>query len=144
VDILEVSIYQDAEGRRFLHVEGEREPVAGTTKPDAIREDSATAIDGKRITVGDLIEAELLKPGDRLLWSRPKLGAEYAAKVTSNAAIELDDGRVFATPSSAAKHAADIPAYDGWYAWKIQQDGKLTALHDLRKALVAKVEQDAS
>lgn len=96
------------------------------------------------ITVADLIEAELLKPGDRLLWDRPKLGSSYGATVTDNAAIELDNGGTFATPSRAAKQAAHIPACDGWYAWKVERPGGLILLHDLRKKLVAKVERDSS
>jgi len=44
----------------------------------------------------------------------------------------------------AAKHAAGIPAYDGWYAWKVERPDGMTFLHDLRRDLVAKVQQDAS
>jgi hypothetical protein len=64
---------------------------------------------------------------------------EYRAEITDSAAIELADGRVFATPSSAAKHAAQIPACDGWYCWKVERSDGSTLLHDLRKDLVAQI-----
>jgi hypothetical protein len=143
VDILEVSIYEDAQDRRFLHVESEHEPELAIVDR-AVEADPATKIDGRRITVADLMEAELLSPGDRLVWDRPRLGVRYGATITANAAIELDDGRVFATPSRAAKYAAKIPACDGWYAWKVERPSGSTLLHDLRKDLVAKVQQDVA
>jgi hypothetical protein len=144
VDILEVSIYDDAHDRRFLHVESEHEPVLASKPEKDVETDPATKVDGRRITVADLMEGDLLKPGDHLVWDRPRVGVSYGAKVTSNAAIELDEGGTFATPSRAAKHAASIPACDGWYAWKVERPGGLVLLHDLRKQLVAKIQQDVS
>jgi hypothetical protein len=134
VDILEVSIYEDADHRRFLHVESEHEPVLASKPETAVQSDPATKVDGRRITVADLIEADPLKPGEHLVWDRPRLGVSYGATVTSNAVIELDDGGTFATPSRAAKHAANIPAYDGWYAWKVERPGGMVLLYDLTQA----------
>jgi hypothetical protein len=144
VEILEVSIYEDAGARRFLHVESEHEPELAITIDQTIEPDPATMLDGRRITVADLIEAELLNPGENLVWDRPRLGVEYKATITSNAAIELEDGRVFATPSAAAKHAAHIPACDGWYAWKVQRPDETRLLHDLRRDLVTTIQNDTS
>jgi Restriction Enzyme Adenine Methylase Associated len=144
VEILEVSIYEDAEDRRFLHVESEHEPELTIALDQAIASDPATMLDGRRITIADLIEAELLTPGDSLVWDRPRLGIEYRATITRNAAIELEDGRTFATPSAAAKHAAHIPAYDGWYAWKVKRSDGARPLHDLRRDLVAAIQDDTS
>jgi hypothetical protein len=144
VEILEVSIYQDPGARRFLHVESEHEPEMAAMPAKAVEADPATKLDGRKITLADLVDADLLKPGDRLRWDRPKLGTSYAATVTDNAAIELDDGGTFATPSRAAKKAANIPAYDGWYAWRVERPGGTVVLHDLRKELVARALADGS
>ena len=65
-----------------------------------------TRIEGRRIELGDLIEAGLLQPGQRLVWHRPRVGETYAAEVTDGATIRLEDGREFSTPSGAAMNAA--------------------------------------
>jgi Restriction Enzyme Adenine Methylase Associated len=144
VEILEVSVYENPDARKFLHVESEHEPEVVASQETAVENDPATKLDGRKITLADLVEAELLKPGDRLCWERPKLGAAYHATITSNAAIELDNGGTFATPSRAAKQAAHIPAYDGWYAWRIERPEGSVSLHELRRELVAKAQADTS
>jgi Restriction Enzyme Adenine Methylase Associated len=143
VEILEVSIYEDASGRRFLHVESEYEPELAAASDTVSESAPDTMIEGRRITIADLMEAELVAPGDRLVWDRPRLGAVYRATITDRGGIELEDGRSFATPSSAAKHAARIPACDGWYVWRVEQSDGQALLHDLRKQLVATLRQDA-
>jgi hypothetical protein len=141
VELLEVSIYEDAAHRRFVHVESEYEPEFAP--PDVAAESASdTKIEGRRITIPDLMEAELLHVGDRLVWERPRLGVVYRATITDSGAIELEDGRSFATPSSAAKHAAQIPACDGWYAWRLERPDGTTLLHDLRRELLAARTQD--
>lgn len=143
VEILEVSIYEDARNRRFLHVESEYEPELASAAP-ASGSDSSTTIEGRRITIVDLMESELLRSGDRLIWDRPRLGVVYQAIVSDNGAIQLQDGRSFATPSSAAKHAAKIPACDGWYAWRVERPEENTLLNDLRKELLAAFGQSSA
>ena len=84
--------------------------------------------------LGDLVEAGFLVAGQRLVWRRPKLGVEYRAQVGDAGTIKLEDGREFSSPSRAAIEAAQIPAYDGWYAWRSESpDGE--SLHDLRVKL---------
>jgi hypothetical protein len=58
----------------------------------------------------------------------------YRARITENAAIQLEDGREFASPSIAAKEAASIPASDGWFAWRLERREGLL-LNELRKEL---------
>ena len=82
-----------------------------------------------------MLDADLLQPGDELLWERPRLGHTYRALVTESGGIQLEDGATYASPSRAAVVAADIPAYDGWYAWKVVRLGDLT-LNDVRAQLV--------
>jgi Restriction Enzyme Adenine Methylase Associated len=50
-------------------------------------------------------------------------------------AIRLEDDREFPSPSRAAVEAAGIPAYDGWYAWRLDGGGG-ESLHELRLRVV--------
>jgi hypothetical protein len=143
VEILEESVYEDAHRRRFLHVESEREPDLPSTDDSGKELGPDFLIEGRRITIADLMEAELLQPGDELAWDRPRLGVQYEAAITENGAIELADGRTFATPSRAAKHAANIPACDGWLAWRVVRPDGTRLLDDIRKDLFAKAHLDA-
>ena len=93
-----------------------------------------TRIEGRRVRLTDLLEAELLKAGDDLVWRRPRLGTTYHAEITESGGIALEDGREFASPSLAAMKAAGLVAYDGWYAWRVERlDGE--SLYQLRKEL---------
>lgn len=143
VQILEVSIYEDVGGRRFLDIEGEREPELVIQGEEAASRMPITGVDGRRIRISDLLEAELLQAGDELVWQRPRLGVTYKASVLENGAIELSDGQTYASPSLAAMRAAGIQAYDGWYAWKVPRlSGVL--LHELRKEFAARLSQSES
>ncbi len=137
VTVLPVTIYRDQDGRRFVDVGADHElelpePVAGRgggSNPARFK------FDGRRLTVGDLLNAGLLEAGAALSWTRPKIGRTYSAKVLETGQIQLDDGgRVYASPSRAAKEAAGVVAYDGWQAW-CTSDGKLLA--ELREQLLA-------
>lgn len=144
VQVIEVSVYEDAQGRRFVNIGGEHEPEIPAITDSLRAGASSTLVDGRRVTIADLIEAELLAPGAVLRWDRPRLGAHYVARITENAAIELDDGRSFATPSRAAKAAANIPAYDGWYAWHLDDPDGSINLNDLRQKFIARMSEDTS
>ena len=135
VTVIRVSIYEDASGRRFVDVEGENEPEFAPAATDGTRVRVEHKIGGRRIRVSDLLDAELLEPGDELLWEGPRLGDVYQASVTENGGIQLADGATYASPSRAAVVAADIPAYDGWYAWKVTRLGDVT-LNDVRARLL--------
>lgn len=135
VRLVHVSLYEDEQGRRFLDVEGEHEHEF--TGPREATEPTLdhTKIDGRRITVADLVEADLLTVGDHLVWERPGLGARYEAIVRSNSSLELPDGRRFSTPSGLGKAAAEIPAIDGWHVWRVPRLDNVK-LDDLRRELV--------
>lgn len=132
VHLARVVLYEDAAGRRFLDIEGEHESEPDVDTADEPGVD-ATRIDGRRVQVTDLLDAGLLEVGEQLVWRRPRLGTEYGATVAQNGSLELEDGRTFASPSRAAAEAAQIPAYDGWYAWRVVRTG--SALHSLREEL---------
>jgi hypothetical protein len=51
--------------------------------------------------------------------------------------IRLEDGREYSTPSAAAMHAAGLQAYDGWYAWRVDNEQR-PRLHDLRSELISR------
>jgi hypothetical protein len=132
--VLKVSIYEDEQGRRFLDVEGEREPDFAVTAHEAVDVTDHTRIDGRRVRVTDLLDAGPLQPGDDLVWERPRLGKTYRARIAGTGAIELEDGRRFASPSRAAVEAAEVPACDGWWVWKVSRlQGAL--LNELRLQL---------
>jgi hypothetical protein len=127
--LIRVSIYEDEQGRRFLDVEGYAEPDTESAPERTARD--GNAFEGRRVQLADLLEAGLLHEGDSLIWRRPRVGDAYRAVVTAEGSLRLDDGRVFTSPSRAAKEAAGIPAYDGWYAWRLNDK----TLHALREDL---------
>jgi len=101
-------------------------------------------IEGRRVRTADLLENGLIESGEQLIWVRPRRGEEFHAKVLENGSIELPDGRVFSSPSLAAIKAADIPAYDGWYAWRVPRLPEEPTLNDLRLELAHRRAADTS
>jgi len=95
---------------------------------------SAYLLDGRRVTVMDLLDAGLLAPGDELTFARPRSGETHRAIVTESGGLALEGGQTFRSPSSAARVAADISAIDGWRAWTVASSGQL--LDSLRQRLL--------
>jgi hypothetical protein len=141
VKLIRVSLYEDEGGRKFVDVEGEHEPEFPALGPEEGGTEviDATKIEGRRVRLSDLVEAGVLRPGQPLIWERPRLGQTYRAAVTDGAAIRLEDGREFTSPSRAAMEAGDVPAYDGWYAWRVVGNGR-ESLHELRVRCVQMLE----
>ncbi|MFQ5523352.1 MAG: hypothetical protein ACE5F5_07205 [Acidimicrobiia bacterium] len=132
VALIRVTAYEDEQGRRFIDVEGDHEPEFPATGV-GLEEFDYTKIGGSLIKIPDLIEGGLLRVGDNLVWERPRKGESYRAEITANGSIRLESGESFTSPSRAATEAAGIPAYDGWYAWKVERSGK--TLDELRHDL---------
>lgn len=86
-------------------------------------------IDGRRVTVADLLDAGLLDVGTKLRFARNRIGSTFHATVTDKGRIRLEpDGEEFRSPSRAATVAAGMRAVDGWRAWRvIDQDRLLDA-----------------
>lgn len=95
-------------------------------------------LDGRRVQLKDLIDAELLTPGAVLEFNRPRAGARHLAVVTDDARLQLEDGRPFAAPSRAAVEAADLRSVDGWLVWTHTESGRTLGQlrHDLLAATV--------
>lgn len=135
VKVVPITIYEDQNGRRLVDIEGEHEAEFASSVEEVDVVDH-TKINGRRVRLTDLLDAGLLREGDALYWDRPNLGHRYEATVTSGGTIALADGRAFASPSRAAIEIADIPAMDGWYAWRVERaDGR--TLDSLRRDLAA-------
>lgn len=135
VRLIRVSLYEDAQKRRFVDVEGEHQPDIVLTGATGGGTAVPTTMDGRRVRLTDLLDAGLVASGTRLIWERRRLGQTYRATLTDNASIQLADGRSFSSPSRAAMEAAGVASYDGWYAWRVDApDGKL--LNDIRADLL--------
>jgi Restriction Enzyme Adenine Methylase Associated len=115
--LIRVVIYEGEGGRLFLDVTGYTEPVPKAVGPDG--SGPTPPPQGRKVQLADLLDAGLLHDGDELIWTRPRVGEEYRAFLTHDGGLRLDDGRVFSSPSRAAKEAAGVAAYDGWHAWRL-------------------------
>ncbi|MEU8608203.1 hypothetical protein AB0C29_09395 [Actinoplanes sp. NPDC048791] len=102
-------------------------------------------LDGRRVTLADLIAAGLLKPGERVRFSRPRMGRTYVAEVLESGRLRLADGDEYRSPSRAAMVAANMRAVDGWHAWVLESTGaSLDALRqDLLDQAVADTVEEA-
>jgi CBS domain-containing protein len=91
-------------------------------------------MDDRRVTLEDLISAGLLKAGERVRFSRPRMGQSFTAEVTEPGRLRLDDGLEYRSPSRAAMVAANMRAVDGWHAWSLESTG--ASLDVLRQDLL--------
>lgn len=89
-----------------------------------------------RVGVRDLLHAGLLGTGDELVYRRPGLGVHRTGQVTAQGMLQLDDGRMFTTPS-AATTALGSPHQNGWAFWSRARDGRtLLELRNEYKSIV--------
>jgi CBS domain-containing protein len=98
---------------------------------------SAYLLDGRRVTIADLLSSGLLADGDALRFKRPRVGQTLKSVVTADGLLSLDGGQEFKSPSRAAAVAADMPAVDGWHAWTVASSGR--SLDSLRQELLDEV-----
>jgi hypothetical protein len=146
VRLIPVAVYQDASGRRFIDVEADQESaVVVRSAGGGTRSGASTPVmyQGRRAQVADLINAGLLEPGVRLEFPRPRRNEMFCSTVLADGSIQTEDGQVWGSPSRAAMHAANIPSYDGWHAWRVPSLGGIT-LDRLRQQLITEVAEPAS
>ena len=75
-----------------------------------------------------LLAAGLLRAGAELVWKRRVV--THRANVTADGWLELEDGRVFASPSGAGRALSGYEV-NGWRNWRRSSDGVgLSALRD--------------
>ena len=118
VERVPVTIYQDADGERLLHIDTNAEVAAPPPDPDP-KKWTVWKLHGRRFEVGDLLEAGMVSPGEPLVWPRPRSGQEFHATITDEGKIRLEDGSVFDTPSAAAIRASGLNAVPGWEVWRL-------------------------
>jgi len=142
VTVIPVTVYADANGRRIVDIEAEHEPVLPTTATTGTPT-AGTSTAGRRVTVLDLLTAGLLHADEPIEFIRPRVGGHYTATITADGTFKLADGRRENTPSGAAMRAADLAAYDGWYAWRVPRVGG-TKLAELRATYIAQAEGEVA
>ena len=125
ITVLGVTVYRDREDRRFVDIDADHEPEIAGSGPGGPK---GFKIDGRRVVVSDLLDAGLIEQDTILTWTRPRIGETYKARVLSTGAIRLDDDRVFASPSRAAREAAGIVAAPGWSSWTVPDGRTLSKL----------------
>jgi hemin uptake protein HemP len=108
-------------------LENERDFDSTETTQDAERRKA-----GSRVTVRDLVNAQLLKEGDEL--SKTYKGSTFIAKVTKDGNLTVD-GQVFFNPSAAAVHCikstgSQRPTEQGWTWWSTRDEKTLADLRD--------------
>lgn len=91
---------------------------------------------GRRVTVSDLLDADLLEPDEEVEFVRPRLGEHYTARIQADGSFILPDQSIYQSPSVAAIRAANVASYDGWLAWRVIRLGG-TRLDELRRQYVA-------
>ena len=132
VALIPVVLYSDPSGKKVVNVDAEHE-VAAAESPSGGDKSAARpiTINGRRVSVSDLIDAEYLIQGEPVVFNRPRLQQRYEATINGDGTFTLTDGRTFNSPSIAAMQAAQLVSYDGWYAWRVPRLGDVS-LHELR------------
>jgi CBS domain-containing protein len=98
-------------------------------------------VEGRRVTVADLVELGYLKTGARLIFHRPRVGETHRAEVRGDGTIQLPNGRIYPSPSRAAAAAVGRGSFDGWHAWSLD-DGR--TLDQIRQKFLDDVATDVS
>lgn len=83
------------------------------------------------VNMKSLIVSGSIQPGDILIWHRRSLGETIELSIDSSGRLKANDGKVFGTPTAAAKNFNGGIAINGWRVWKIKRTGQ--SLDDLRK-----------
>lgn len=84
------------------------------------------------IVLANLLEAQLIAPGDELTWIRRGKGVSHHVTVTDDGHLETSDHQRFSSPSDAA-YKLSGSSYNGWTAWTVA-DGR--SLDEVRADLL--------
>jgi len=92
------------------------------------------------VRLADLLDAGLLFVGERLV--RTYKGTDYEATLTADGKVRLPDGTEYWSPSGASDAVAGFST-NGWEWWKVERDGRLGDLADLRGKYLAEASADS-
>ena len=79
----------------------------------------------------NLIKVGAIQVGEILIWNRKNQGVTEELTVDSSGNLKSNDGKIFGSPTAAAKNFNGGVAINGWRVWKIKRTGE--ALDDVRK-----------
>ncbi len=96
-------------------------------------------MNGRRVTVADLLAAALLEPDAKLMFERPRFNQLHYATVTATGRIRLENGGEFSSPSAAARAAAGTGGLAGWRDWIVISNGE--TLNRLRQILLDRLSE---
>ncbi len=83
------------------------------------------------LSMKNLIKVGAVQVGDILVWNRKNQGVIEEMTVDSNGKLKSIDGKVFGSPTAAAKNFNGGVAINGWRVWRIKRTSE--ALDDVRK-----------
>ncbi len=83
------------------------------------------------LSMKNLIKVGAVQVGDILVWNRKNQGVIEELTVDSNGKLKSFDGKIFGSPTAAAKNFNGGVAINGWRVWRIKRTSE--ALHDVRK-----------
>lgn len=75
----------------------------------------------------ELQKLGLLSEGDVLIWKRKSNAHNHEAVIGKNGTIILSGGKVFNSPTAAAKELNGGVSVNGWKAWRLKSTGKYLA-----------------
>ena len=83
------------------------------------------------MNIKELIQNGKIKPGTQITMT--KKGVTIDASIKGNGSIETSDGQIFKSPSGAAKAFNGGKPIDGWLAWRLKENHRIT-LDSFRKS----------
>lgn len=72
----------------------------------------------------DLIRADKIQVGDKLVWSRKNGSGIHVAQVELKGHVKTQDGKIHKSPSSAAKSCNQGISVNGWRVWQVERLGQ--------------------
>jgi hypothetical protein len=101
--------------------------------------EEAVSSSGSRVKVADLVQAQLLRPG-QILHARTQAHLGAQANISEDGGIYVEDKR-YDTPSAAAKAVTKTQSEAGWWFWLVDLDSG-ESLSDVRDTYRSTFEED--
>jgi hypothetical protein len=101
--------------------------------------EEAVSSSGSRVKVADLVQAQLVRPG-QILHARTQAHLGAQATISEDGGIYVEDKR-YDTPSAAAKAVTKTQSEAGWWFWLVDMDSG-ESLSDVRDAYRSAFEED--